>query len=180
MTEFLFKFGGKSWKHSRTRHQNQPAAWTHEAGLEPRTCKWWAAPRRSPSTRAADSLRRESLGGGRREQGDQGAVAGGSVPAALTGSQGVGSLSLLQGVFPTQEWSRGLLHCRRLLYQLSHRRAGPPRFLDPITPLSSTRSSRQGDGPARPHRPGPGLQRGGSGPQSTLLSWTSPPVSEIH
>ena len=33
---------------------------------------------------------------------------------------GVGSLSLLQGVFPTQESNWGLLHCRRNLYQLSY------------------------------------------------------------
>ena len=33
---------------------------------------------------------------------------------------GVGSLSLLQGIFPTQESNRGLLHCRRILYQLSY------------------------------------------------------------
>ena len=33
---------------------------------------------------------------------------------------GVGSLSLLQGVFLTQELNRGLLHCRRILYQPSH------------------------------------------------------------
>ena len=32
---------------------------------------------------------------------------------------GVGSLSLLQGIFPTQESNPGLLHCRRILYQLS-------------------------------------------------------------
>ena len=32
---------------------------------------------------------------------------------------GVGSLSLLQGIFPTQVSNRGLLHCRRILYQLS-------------------------------------------------------------
>ena len=31
---------------------------------------------------------------------------------------GVGSLSLLQGIFPTQELNQGLLHCRRILYQL--------------------------------------------------------------
>ena len=31
----------------------------------------------------------------------------------------LGSLSLLQGIFPTQESNRGLLHCRRFLYQLS-------------------------------------------------------------
>ena len=33
---------------------------------------------------------------------------------------GVGSLSLLQGVFPTQGLNTGLRHCRRILYQLSH------------------------------------------------------------
>ena len=34
---------------------------------------------------------------------------------------GVGSRSLLQGIFPTQGQNPGLLHCRRMLYQLSHR-----------------------------------------------------------
>ena len=29
---------------------------------------------------------------------------------------GVGSLSLLQGIFPTQELNWGLLHCRQILY----------------------------------------------------------------
>ena len=32
----------------------------------------------------------------------------------------VGSLSLLQGSFPTQESNQGLLHCRWILYQLSY------------------------------------------------------------
>ena len=32
---------------------------------------------------------------------------------------GVGSLSLLQRIFPTQELNQGLLHCRQILYQLS-------------------------------------------------------------
>ena len=36
---------------------------------------------------------------------------------------GVGSLSLLQGIFPTQGSNPGLLHCRRILYQLSTREA---------------------------------------------------------
>ena len=31
-----------------------------------------------------------------------------------------GSLSLLQGIFPTQESNQGLLHCRQILYQLSY------------------------------------------------------------
>ena len=33
----------------------------------------------------------------------------------------MGSLSLLQGIFLTQESNRGLLHCTRILYQLSLR-----------------------------------------------------------
>ena len=33
---------------------------------------------------------------------------------------GVGSLSLLQGIFPIQESNWGLLHCRQILYQLSY------------------------------------------------------------
>ena len=32
---------------------------------------------------------------------------------------GVGSHSLLQGIFPTQGLNRGLLHCKRTLYHLS-------------------------------------------------------------
>ena len=32
----------------------------------------------------------------------------------------VGSLSLLQWIFPTQELNRGFLHCRQILYQLSY------------------------------------------------------------
>ena len=34
---------------------------------------------------------------------------------------GVGSRSLLQGIFPTQGQNPGLLHRRRMLYQLSYR-----------------------------------------------------------
>ena len=37
---------------------------------------------------------------------------------------GVGSLSLLQGIFLTQGSNPGLLHCRRILYQLSHQGRG--------------------------------------------------------
>ena len=41
---------------------------------------------------------------------------------------GVGSLSLLQGNFPTQGSNPGLLHCRQILSQLSHK--GSPRILE--------------------------------------------------
>ena len=33
----------------------------------------------------------------------------------------MGGLSLLQGIFPTQGSNPGLPHCRRILYQLSHK-----------------------------------------------------------
>ena len=36
---------------------------------------------------------------------------------------GMGSLSLLQGIFPNQGPNPGLPHCRQILYQLSHREA---------------------------------------------------------
>ena len=36
---------------------------------------------------------------------------------------GAGSLSLLQGILPTQGSNPGLRHCRRILYQMSHRDA---------------------------------------------------------
>ena len=39
---------------------------------------------------------------------------------------GVDSLSLLQGIFPTQGSNPGLLHCRWILYQLSHLRREAP------------------------------------------------------
>ena len=38
---------------------------------------------------------------------------------------GVGSLSLLKGIFPTQGSNPGLLHCRWILYQLSHKGSSP-------------------------------------------------------
>ena len=40
---------------------------------------------------------------------------------------GVGSLSFLQGIFPTQGSNPGLPHCRQILYQLSHK--GSPGYL---------------------------------------------------
>ena len=46
-----------------------------------------------------------------------------SLPAESPGkpkNTGVGSLSLLQGIFLTQESKQSLLHCRRILYQLSY------------------------------------------------------------
>ena len=41
---------------------------------------------------------------------------------------GVSSLSLLQGISPTQETNPGLPHCRQIPYQLNHQRS--PRILE--------------------------------------------------
>ena len=39
---------------------------------------------------------------------------------------GVGSCSLLSGIFPTQGLNSGLLHCRQIHYQLSHQESPLP------------------------------------------------------
>ena len=51
-----------------------------------------------------------------------------SEPAGKPKNTWVCGISLLQGIFPTQEMNRGLLHCRWILYQLSHK--GSPRILE--------------------------------------------------
>ena len=50
-------------------------------------------------------------------------IAGDSLPAepqTKPKNTGVGSLSLLQQIFPTKELNQGLLHCKQLLYQLNY------------------------------------------------------------
>ena len=70
-----------------------------------------------------------------RDQTQISALQADSLPAELPGkpkNTGVGSLSLLQQIFPTQESKRGLcLHCRQILYRLIHQ--GSPRILKWVT-----------------------------------------------
>ena len=47
---------------------------------------------------------------------------------------GVSSLSLLQGIFPTQGLNPGLLYCGRILYQLSHQ-GSPSYWVSTFIPL---------------------------------------------
>ena len=63
---------------------------------------------------------------------------------------GVGSLSLLQGIFPTQGSNPGLPHCRRILYQLSHKES----------PYNNMEESQRNNAISKklsipPHRPWP-------------------------
>ena len=56
---------------------------------------------------------------------------------------GAGSLSLLQGIFPTQGLNPGLPYCRLILYQLSHK--GSPRILEWVAYPFSRGSSQPRD-----------------------------------
>ena len=54
---------------------------------------------------------------------------------------GVSCHALLWGIFPTQGSNPGLVHCRRILYHLSHQ--GSPRILEWVScPFSRGSSSR--------------------------------------
>ena len=53
---------------------------------------------------------------------------------------GVGSLSLLQRIFPTQGLNPGIPHCGQILYQLS--RKGSPRILEWVAYAFSRGSSQ--------------------------------------
>ena len=61
-------------------------------------------------------------------------------PQGKLKNTGVSSLSLLQRIFPTQELNWGLLNCRQILYQLSHK--GSPRILEWVAYPFSSRSSQ--------------------------------------
>ena len=61
-----------------------------------------------------------------------------SEPPGKAKNTGVGSLSLLQGIFPTQESNQGLQHCRRIFYQLSYQ-GSPMKVLLSIIYHSFTR-----------------------------------------
>ena len=57
--------------------------------------------------------------------------------SVVSDSSGVGSRSLLQGIFPTQRSNPGLPHCKQIIYQLNHQ--GSPDDL--IQPQIGLRSS---------------------------------------
>jgi len=83
---------------------------TVHGNLPARTLEWVAVPFSRGSSQPGIKPRSPAL------QGD-------SLPAEPQGkpkNTGVGSISLLQGIFQTQELNWVLLHCRWILYQLSY------------------------------------------------------------
>ena len=98
--------------------------------LQARILEWVAIPFSRESSQPRDRTRVSAL------QAD-------SLPAEPPGkpkNTGVCSLSLCQRIFPTQESNWDLLHCRRILYQLSHQ--GNPRILECVAYLFARGSSQ--------------------------------------
>ena len=92
-------------------HGLQPGSSVHGI-LQARTLEWVAMPSSRGSSQPRD-----------RTQVSLGSLQVDSLPSEPPGKSkntGLGSLSLLQGIFPTQELNQSLLHCRWILYQLSY------------------------------------------------------------
>ena len=86
---------------------------------------------------------------------------------------GVGSLSLLQGIFPTQESNPGLLHRRWILYQLSYK--GSPKIFSAAAAAAKSLQlcpilCNPIDG-SPPGSPVPGIL------QARILEWVAMPSS---
>ena len=109
---FIYKLVNKmKWSESCSVMSDsfQPMDYTVHGNLQARILEWVAIPFSRESSQPWIKPRSPTL------QAD-------SLPAEPQGqpkNTGVGSLPLLQGVFPTQESNQGLQYCRRILYQLS-------------------------------------------------------------
>ena len=89
-------------------------------------------------------------------------------PAQKTG---VGSLSLLQGIVPTQGWNPGLPHCRLILYQLSHKGQGKEVKINPSRSAAALWAGwRTGVGERPPE---------GIGPLRAPVDWPPGPASRL-
>ena len=94
----------------------------HVYGIfQARILEWVAVPFSRGSSQPRDQTQVSQIGGGFFIP---------TEPSGKPENTGVGNLSLLQGIFPTQESNLGLFHCRRILYQLSHQRS--PRILEGV------------------------------------------------
>ena len=114
-----------------------PVDYTVHGILQARTLEWVAfpSPRDLPNPGIEPTLRADSLP---------------AEPPGKPKSTGVGSLSLLQCIFMTQESKWGLLHCRQILYQLNHQ--GSPKILEWVACAFSRGSFQWRDpAPGLPH-----------------------------
>ena len=85
---------------------------------------------------------------------------------------GMGSHSLLQGIFPTQRLNPGLLHCRQILYHLSHQGSFPS---DSAGKESACNAGDTGDVGSIP---GSGRSPGGGNSNPLQCYWWTIPWTE--
>ena len=84
---------------------------------------------------------------------------------------GVGSLSLLQGIFPTQGPNPGFPHCRQTLYQLGHK--GSPAQLTQVFVECQLISESTQEGLSQKDPPDPAQ------PELCLLNYQAVPRAEL-
>ena len=84
---------------------------------------------------------------------------------SLGKNTGVGSLSLLQGISPTQGSNPGLPHCRWILYQLSHK--GNSRILEWVAYSSTV------------DLPDPGIELGSPALRSRKCAYQAPASTSL-
>ena len=85
--------------------------------LQGRTLQWVAIPSSKESSQPSDGAQASHIAG-------RFFTVWATMEVATMEAQeyGMGSLSLFQGIFLTQELNQGLLHCRQILYQLDYQR----------------------------------------------------------
>ena len=86
-----------------------PLDYTVHGILQARILEWVAFPFSKGSSQLRNRIQVSCIAGGFFTE-----------PSGKPQNTGVGSLSLLQWIFLTQELNWGLLHCRWILYQLSY------------------------------------------------------------
>ena len=113
---------------------NSPPGSSVHGILQARILEWVAVPSSRGSSQPRDWTRSPTL------QADSLS----SEPPGKPKNTGIGSLSLLQGIFPSQESNWGLLHSRQILYQLSYQGSSRVRHMPIIYPshFSSLRVTR--------------------------------------
>ena len=108
----IFKWKWKSLSHVQLCESMD---YTVHGILQARILEWVAFPFFSRSSNPGIKSRCPALQADSLQAGSQG----------KRKNTGVGSLSLLQQILPTQELNQGLLHCRRIIYQLSYQGIPP-------------------------------------------------------
>ena len=105
----------------------EPIVYTVHGILQARTLEWVAFPFSRGSSQPRDQTQVSRIAGWFFTP----------EPLGKPKNTGVGSLSLFQQIFPTQESNWGLLHCRQILYQLICK--GSPKYVKIYTNISEGR-----------------------------------------